>query len=165
MKYVLLLCSAALVACSGSVNSPAAVCVVGQDQTCNDDSAAAALWGACQGDGICVCHSGFEPNPSTGRCRPAPDGGASDGGGTDGGGTDGGATACGDMTCMANEFCVQRVHGQDAGPKPPTWMCQNYWNCPEATCACALASFMSASCVSPVCTSSAPVVIRCDDLN
>ena len=94
-----------------------------------------------------------------------PDSGMIDSGAIDSGAPDAGSSACGDMTCTVNEFCVERVHAQDAGPKPPTWMCQTYWNCSEPTCACALASFMSASCIAPTCVSAMPVVIRCDDLN
>ena len=45
------------------------VCTYGMDQTCNDDPVISSLHGACQMDGTCVCKSGYEKNPATGRCR------------------------------------------------------------------------------------------------
>jgi len=127
------------------------VCVFGMDQTCNDDLSVSAVWGTCQEDGTCTCNPGFEVNPSTGHCRPM---------------SDGGAPNCGDQTCKDNEFCVERVHSQDAGPVPSTWQCQIYFQCMEHTCPCALQNFVSASCVNPTCQSEGPpVLLRCDDLN
>ena len=32
---------------------------------------------------------------------------------------------------------IERVHSQDGGPVPPTWMCEVYFTCMEHTCACA----------------------------
>lgn len=37
--------------------------------SCNDDPFVSSIWGTCQADGTCLCKSGFEINPSTGRCR------------------------------------------------------------------------------------------------
>jgi hypothetical protein len=36
---------------------------------CNDNPIVSSIWGTCQADGTCLCKSGFEINPSTGRCR------------------------------------------------------------------------------------------------
>jgi hypothetical protein len=141
--------TSAATATTGTTTS-AGVCVVGQDQTCNDSPTTSAIWGTCQAGGTCTCHPGFEVNPSTGLCRPV---------------SDGGAPGCGDQTCKPDEFCVERVHSQDAGPVPATWQCQLYFMCMEHTCACALQNFVSASCISPTCESEDPVTLRCDDLN
>ncbi|MFO0761817.1 MAG: hypothetical protein U0359_35580 [Byssovorax sp.] len=48
---------------------------------------------------------------------------------------------------------------------PPTWMCQPYFTCSDHTCACAIQSFVSQSCINPTCASEMPVVLTCDDLN
>ncbi len=135
---------------STSTGTIPGVCVVGQDQTCNDELSVSAIWGKCLADGSCLCNPGFEINPATGHCRLP---------------VDGGAGMCGDMSCKENEFCVERVHDQDAGPVPSTWQCQLYFMCMEHTCACAIMNFVSASCVSPTCVSESPVQLRCDDLN
>lgn len=37
--------------------------------SCNDNPVVSSIWGTCQADGTCLCKSGFEINPSTGRCR------------------------------------------------------------------------------------------------
>jgi hypothetical protein len=37
--------------------------------SCNDNPIVSSIWGTCQADGTCLCKSGFELNPSTGRCR------------------------------------------------------------------------------------------------
>ena len=50
-------------------------CVFGHDHTCNDDPEVSSLEGTCQADGTCVCNSGFELNPATGKCRYAGDAG------------------------------------------------------------------------------------------
>jgi hypothetical protein len=122
-------------------------CTFGADQTCNDNAAVSALWGSCGADGTCSCHSGFEVNPNTGRCRLVS------------------APACGDASCSETEFCVERVHVRDGGPLS-TWMCMRYFQCTTTDCACALASFISQSCVSPTCSREGPdVQLRCDDLN
>lgn len=135
---------------STSTGTISGVCVVGQDQTCNDLASVSAIWGVCQADGSCLCNPGFEVNPATGHCRVAPDGGP---------------VNCGGVSCKDNEFCIERVHDQDAGPVPPTWMCELYFTCMEHTCDCALMNFVSASCIAPTCVSESPVWIRCDDLN
>jgi len=47
-------------------------CTPGMDQTCNDDALSSSLWGSCTAEARCVCKAGFDINPATGRCRPAP---------------------------------------------------------------------------------------------
>jgi hypothetical protein len=42
------------------------------DQACNDDPSVSALWGRCTELGVCECNEGFERNPTTDLCRPAP---------------------------------------------------------------------------------------------
>lgn len=55
---------------NASENTPAAaVCTVGQDQTCNDNPALSSLHGSCQADQTCKCQAGFELNPETGKCQ------------------------------------------------------------------------------------------------
>jgi hypothetical protein len=82
------------------------------------------------------------------------------------GGYDGGGQVCGKYFCPPDQFCVERIHDQDAGPREPTWQCMLFReDCPARDCACALISFISASCVSPRCTSTSPVMVQCDDLN
>jgi hypothetical protein len=171
-SMIALLVATLPIACGGTVSTPSgtstgtstststststgtgtstSVCTFGQDQTCNDSLEVSALWGSCKEDGTCACKAGFEVNPNTGRCRPV---------------TDGGPPPCGAVPCKDDEFCVERVHDQDAGPVPSTWQCQVYFTCMEHTCACALQNFVSASCVAPVCVSDDPVMLRCDDLN
>jgi len=46
--------------------SKRAPCV--NDQGCNDDESASALWGKCTPLGTCECSAGFELNPR-GRCQ------------------------------------------------------------------------------------------------
>jgi hypothetical protein len=46
---------------------------------CNDNPLASSIWGTCGADGACHCMTGFELNPASGKCRPAP----ADGGGAD----------------------------------------------------------------------------------
>lgn len=43
-------------------------CLVGQDQTCNDDPSVSSLWGRCEA-GACVCSMGSVLNVGTGKCR------------------------------------------------------------------------------------------------
>jgi hypothetical protein len=178
MKHAVYICIVIALFASCSSSHTGKACTFGQDQTCNDYEWVSALWGACQPDGSCVCRAGFEVNPATGRCRQAglSDGGGADGGildvgigdgGTvDGGAEDGGVQSCGKYTCLGDEFCVERIHDHDAGAAYSTWQCMMYWNeCLLRECSCAVKSFISQSCMNPVCTSSAPVRLRCDDLN
>ncbi len=44
-------------------------CIVGQDQSCNDDRAISSLHGSCGSDGSCTCLAGFAKNAATGKCR------------------------------------------------------------------------------------------------
>jgi hypothetical protein len=44
----------------------------GSDQACNDDPSVSALWGRCTDLGVCECNDGFERNPVSDLCRPAP---------------------------------------------------------------------------------------------
>jgi hypothetical protein len=48
------------------------VCKPGAGQTCNDNPAVSAIWGACLPDGTCTCTAGHVINPNTGRCMMAP---------------------------------------------------------------------------------------------
>jgi hypothetical protein len=49
-------------------------CIVGSDQTCNDQTMN-SFAGTCQG-GNCSCYAGFVINPATGRCHHAVDAGS-----------------------------------------------------------------------------------------
>jgi hypothetical protein len=44
-------------------------CVVGADQTCNDDASYSGIAGTCKAPGVCACNSGFGRNPATGLCQ------------------------------------------------------------------------------------------------
>lgn len=44
-------------------------CTPGLDYMCNDNPLVSTLYGHCQQDGTCLCISGREINPDTGRCR------------------------------------------------------------------------------------------------
>ena len=54
----------------GAPRGKSAPCILGQDQTCNDDPKVSALWGHCTELGVCECHPGFERSPRTSRCQP-----------------------------------------------------------------------------------------------
>ncbi|MGC4118798.1 MAG: hypothetical protein QM765_30400 [Myxococcales bacterium] len=49
-----------------------AVCIVGQDDTCNDDPQATGNEGVCTGSGTCTCNSGYSLNTQTRRCKACP---------------------------------------------------------------------------------------------
>lgn len=132
------------------------VCTFGMDQTCNDYDWVSSLWGECLDDGTCSCKDGFVINPATGRCRPES---------TDGGAGDGGVVQCGEADCLGDQFCVERVHDNDTGGAYSTWECNMFRDCAKRDCACAIQSFVSASCTNPVCTSDSPFRLKCDDLN
>jgi hypothetical protein len=57
--------------CCEHSDADAAVCTVGQDQTCNEDPALNAFEGTCRATG-CVCNTGFELNAVTGKCQVPP---------------------------------------------------------------------------------------------
>jgi hypothetical protein len=52
--------------------SKRAPCILGADQSCNEDPAVSALWGRCTELGVCACNPGFERSPTSDLCRPAP---------------------------------------------------------------------------------------------
>lgn len=123
------------------------VCVVGQDQTCNDELSASVIWGKGLADGSCLCNPGFEINPATGHCRLPVDGGA----------------GMRRRHELQGERVLRRARARSGrGPGAlDVAVLEPYFMCMEHTCACAIMNFVSASCVSPTCVSEEPVQLRC----
>ncbi len=62
-------CKRAPITDAGSDAAAGQVCTPLLNQTCNDDDLFSGTAGVCGKEGACVCNSGFEINPASGRCR------------------------------------------------------------------------------------------------